>query len=164
MKCSTFIHKFGKLVESAVSLFAFSLAVGIVIYMLSAFGLGMWNFFSDLPHILSVISSADYSSEAMSERHHIETALLHTFAFAVLLIKIYKILISYARTHHLNIKFLVEIAIIAPTIEILFNFHAYSLGMLILLAVFGVANLLIYVWNYEQFKKIGQNDHERKNS
>lgn len=161
MTCKSFhnlIKRISKIVETSVSAFAFLMAIGVVIYMLLAFGLEMWNFFVDLPHVLSIMTAADYSAESMAKRHYIEIAILHTVAFAVLLIKVYRILISYAKTQHLNIKFLVEIAIIASAIEILFNSHSYSYTMLAIFGVFGIANLIIYVWKFEEFKKIG-NDH-----
>ena len=85
--------------------------------------------------------------------------MLHAIAFIIVLIKAFKILMSYAQTHHLNIKYLVEIAIIAPAIEILFNSHSYSLEILALMGAFGVANLLVYVIWFSTFQSIAKDSH-----
>lgn len=83
-----------------------------------------------------------------------EHAFLHTIAYAIILIKAYRILVSYVETHHLNIKFLVEISIIAAALEIIFNTSAHSDFVLGVFAIFGVANLLMYLFFYDRLRRI----------
>lgn len=137
--------------DRGVSFFAFGVALTLVIYMLSTFVGAGAEFFSRL--------STGFDSTNI-DRAIVESEILHFVAFTVVLIKAYKILISYAKTHHINIKYMVEIAIIAPTIEIVFNSHAYEVEVLILFAFFGIANLIVYVLFYDKFKEIGKAAHK----
>lgn len=145
--------------DKGVSFYALGVAVVLVIYMLSTFAFGTWNFFAQFGEILEVISGGEISDSHTEARHAIETNILHFIAFTIVLIKAYRILISYAQSQHINIKYLVEIAIIAPAIEILFNSHTYHLEVLILFGAFGIANLIVYVWKFDQFKKIAKDAH-----
>lgn len=141
--------------DKGVSAYAFGVAFILVIYMLLTFVFSTINFIVGLPELLSITTGNSLSGEALEHRKEVEIAILHFIAFTIVLIKAYRILISYAKTQHINLKLLVEISIIAPAIEILFNAHAYSLELLILLGVYGIANLLIYVYHYPTFIKIG---------
>ena len=153
--------KLAKVLDKSVSFYALGVAIVLVIYMLSNFAFGTWNFFAQFGEILETVSGGDIRSSHGEARQAIETNILHFIAFTIVLIKAYRILVSYAQLQHINIKYLVEIAIIAPAIEILFNFHAYSLEILILFAGFGIANLVVYVWKFDQFKDIA-NDATHK--
>lgn len=70
---------------------------------------------------------------------------LHAIAETVILIKAYRILVSYLKTHHISVEYIVEISIIAPAIELLFAHKMYDTPTLIILAVFGLANLFMYL-------------------
>ena len=99
------VKKIATIAETAVSLCALSVAILIAIYMVVSFSLGIYNFILNLPDILAVMSSADYSKESIKQRHEFEVGMLHAIAFIIVLIKAFKILMSYAQTHHLNIKY-----------------------------------------------------------
>jgi uncharacterized membrane protein (DUF373 family) len=71
--------------------------------------------------------------------------MLHAIAVTLIFVKAYKILTSYYLDHHISIKFLVEIAIIACTVEVLFNAKNMELPLLIVLALFGMANTIVYL-------------------
>ena len=143
------------LMDKGVSFYAFGLAFLLVIYMLITFALSAWNFITGVDELIRI--STHPTLEHDNLRQLAETNILHTIAFTIVLIKAYRILISYANTQHANIKYLVEISIIAPAIEILFNTHKYDWHILMLFGAFGVANLLVYVWRYDRFKEIGEN-------
>jgi uncharacterized membrane protein (DUF373 family) len=93
----------------------------------------------------------------------LELQLLHTIAFTIVLVKAYKILISFAETQHINLKLLVEIAIIAPTIELIFNTKTYDFYVNLLFAGFAVVNLVIYLYFYKTLK-IVSDDYVKENS
>lgn len=80
--------------------------------------------------------------------------LLHGIAVMLIFVKAYKILTSYYVHQHISIKFLVEIAIIACTVEVLFNVKNLALPVLIVLALFGTANLLIYLLFAEKLERL----------
>ncbi len=141
-----------------VSGYVYFVAFTLVLYMISSLVTGVLGVATGLMDISSsakvILSSA--------ERNVLELQLLHTIAFTIVLVKAYKILICYAQTRHLNIKFLVEMAIVAPTIELVFNIGKYSLEINILFAVFSFANLIAYLFFYKTLKTISSDyDKER---
>jgi uncharacterized membrane protein (DUF373 family) len=137
-----------------VSGYVYFVAFTLVLYMVSTLVTGVFGVVSGL---------ADLSLSAKSiltspERSSLELELLHTIAFTIVLVKAYKILIAYAETRHINIKFLVEIAIIAPTIELIFNARNYDFEVNILFASFAFANLVAYLFFYATVKEVS-NDY-----
>jgi hypothetical protein len=75
---------------------------------------GFIGIIGELPTILG---SNGLTPDSLS----IQKEVLHTIAFTIILIKAYTVLMSYAKTKHLNPKFLLEIGIIASIVEIIFN-------------------------------------------
>ena len=82
---------------------------------------------------------------------------IHDMVFMIVLVKIYRLLVSFLKYHHISIKYMVEISIIAPAIEIVFAFDKHPFIVLIALGGFGIANLLIYILYYEKLLKIDKN-------
>ncbi len=78
---------------------------------------------------------------------------LHEIALLVVLIKAYRILLYYYREHHISIKYIVEISIIAPAIELLFAPTNHDLFTNILFATFSIANLILYLLFFEKLWK-----------
>ena len=70
--------------------------------------------------------------------------ILSVITIILVLVKSFKILISYSKHHHIEIKPLVEIGIIALLMEVVFNFGAHSMEINWLFAVFGLGLLVIY--------------------
>jgi len=70
--------------------------------------------------------------------------ILSVVTIILVLVKSFKILISYSKHHHIEIKPLVEIAIIALLMEVVFNFWAHSMEINWLFATFGLWLLVIY--------------------
>lgn len=70
---------------------------------------------------------------------------LRWIAEMIILIKAYRILVSYVKTHHVSVEYIVEISIIAPAIELLFASEFYDTPTKIILAIFGLANLVLYL-------------------
>jgi uncharacterized membrane protein (DUF373 family) len=140
-----------------VSGYVYFVAFTLVLYMISSLVTGVLGVATGLMDISSsakvILSSA--------ERTALELQLLHTIAFTIVLVKAYKILICYAQTRHINIKFLVEIAIVAPTIELIFNVRNYELEINVLFAVFAFANLIAYLFFYKTLKTIS-GDYEKE--
>ncbi|MFW6311620.1 MAG: hypothetical protein ACOC1K_05230 [Nanoarchaeota archaeon] len=87
--------------------------------------------------------------------------ILHEIAYAIVFVKAYKILLSYLKSHHLNIKYLIEIAIIAPAIEVIFNSQMNSIFLTTIFAIFATANLLIYLIFLKKIEKINQQFHKK---
>lgn len=139
-----------------VSGYVYFVAFTLVLYMVSTLVtgvLGVATSFLDM----SVSMKSLITSPA---RSGLELELLHTIAFTIVLVKAYKILISFAETRHINIKFLVEIAIIAPTIELIFNAKNYAFENMALLAAFAFCNMLAYLFFYTTLRTV-HNDYVR---
>lgn len=71
---------------------------------------------------------------------------LHSIAEVIILIKAYRILVSYLKTHHVSIEYIVEISIVASAIELLFAADMHHLGTNIIFAAFGLSNLILYLY------------------
>ncbi len=78
--------------------------------------------------------------------------VLSVVTIILVLVKSFKILISYSKHHHIEIKPLVEIAIIALLMEVVFNFWAHSMQINWLFAIFGLGLLVIYA-TFPYFRK-----------
>lgn len=91
---------------------------------------------------------SDFSEAGLSKASQMSISLteevLSVVTIILVLVKSFKILISYSKHHHIEIKPLVEIAIIALLMEIVFNFWAHSMAINWLFAVFGLGLLVIY--------------------
>lgn len=142
-----------------VSGYVYFVALTLVFYMVSSLVTGVLGVATGL---LDISTSAKAILSA-PERHVLEVNLLHTIAFTIVLVKAYKILISYAQNRHVSIKYLVEIAIIAPTIEIVFNSSKYEIEVNVLFALFAFANLLAYLIFYPTIKHVSTDyEHDCK--
>ncbi len=133
-----------------VSGYVYFVALTLVFYMVSSLVTGVLGVATGL---MDISSSAKVILNA-PERSLLELDLLHTIAFTIVLVKAYKILISYAQNRHVSIKYLIEIAIIAPTIELVFNSTKYPIEANVLFAVFAFANLIAYLHFYATIKHV----------
>ncbi len=147
---------FATILNFIVSGYVYFVAITLVLYMVSSLVAEVYSLATGLLNLATsfegIISSPD--------RAMLELELLHTIAFTIVLVKAYKILIAYAETQHINLKYLVEIAIIGPTIELIFNAKAYELEVLMLLAGFALVNLGIYLFFYKTLKSVSD-EYER---
>jgi len=70
--------------------------------------------------------------------------ILSVVTIILVLVKSFKILVWYSKHQHIEIKDLVEIAIIALLMEVVFNFWIHSIAINWLFAVLGTVLLVIY--------------------
>ncbi len=77
-------------------------------------------------------------------------AILHEMAFLVVFVKAYRLMIFYLESHHVSIKYIMEISIIAPAVEIIFATANQTLGVNLLFGFFSLANLILYLTFYKQ--------------
>lgn len=93
--------------------------------------------------------------------HTQSTHWLQAVATIVILVKAYKILMSYVKTHHLSIKYLLEINFTATSLELLFNEASYSLEMKILFLILWLSSLLIYLIFSKQIMELEESSCEK---
>jgi len=146
-----------EIMNYVVSGYVYFVAFTLVLYMVGSLVTGVLSLVTG---IFDISTSAKVVLSA-PERSALELQLLHTIAFTIVLVKAYKILISYAQTRHINIKFLIEISIIAPTIEIIFNSRNYALEVNALFALFAFLNLVAYLFFYKTIKTVST-DYEKE--
>ena len=75
--------------------------------------------------------------------------ILHAVARTIVVLKAYRILVSYLRSHHVTVKYMLEIAIIASIVELLFAYDLHDFETKIIFAVFGLVGLALYLYFYE---------------
>jgi len=80
------------------------------------------------------------------------TTVLHTIAVIVVLVKAYRLLIFYMENQHVSIKYIVEISIIAPAVELIFAPGNRGIDLNILYAVFSTASLITYLVFYNRLQ------------
>jgi len=73
--------------------------------------------------------------------------VLEIVALIIILIKAYRLLLFYMKSHHVAVRYIVEISIIAPAVELIFNPHGRDMWLNVLYAVFAIANLIIYAFS-----------------
>ena len=76
--------------------------------------------------------------------------VLHELAFLVVFVKAYRLMVFYLESHYVSIKYIMEISIIAPAIDIIFANASNSLEINILFAVFSISNLILYLIFYKK--------------
>jgi uncharacterized membrane protein (DUF373 family) len=135
-----------------VSGYVYFVALTLVLYMVTSLISG---FFATATGLLDISSSIKTILSA-PERAAYELSLLHTIAFTIVLVKAYKILIAYAQTRHINIKYLIEISIIAPIIEIIFNSRTYALEVIAVFGLFAFFNMVAYLFFYKTIKEVSK--------
>jgi len=136
------LSKEEKLREAAITWLDrfFSLVVFIVILLLAAYtGIVLWIGSQEIfIHLFSGIGE--------EER---QLRILHAVARTILVLKAYRILVSYLRSHHVTVKYILEIAIIASVVELFFAYDLHDFETKIIFAVFGLVGLGLYLYFYE---------------
>ncbi len=142
-KESDFFRTLMRVIVSASIYTLMLLVAGYILYMtlflvykvISAIMIHIWYLWDFTE---SGLSQASSMSIILTEE------ILSVVTIILVLVKSFKILISYSKHHHIEIKPLVEIAIIALLMEVVFNFGAHSMEINWLFAVFGLGLLVIY--------------------
>ncbi|MDA8597003.1 phosphate-starvation-inducible PsiE family protein [Candidatus Pacebacteria bacterium] len=134
--------------NGCISFVAFVTALTLVVYMLVVIVTGTFDVASNIFEMFFL-----ESKERQSLFNALNAEFLHNIAVLLILMKAYRILVEYMRFHHIDIKFMVEIAIIASVLELLFNFASYSIEMRYILVALAVFFLGIYVFGYKAIKQ-----------
>ena len=143
--------------DYVVSGYVYFVAFTLVLYMVGSLVASLLELISGLIEL----SSSPHEFLADTKRDELGYEMLHTIAFTIVLVKAYKILVAFAEVRYFNLKLLLEIAIIAPIIELIFNSREYDMGMNILFAVFALVNLTVYLIFYKTVRQIGA-DYEKE--
>lgn len=137
------------LLKKTVQIHAYIMTITFVIYLfISSFKM------SDIA--ITNINNLVQDPFTVQARMESGIRILHNMAFTLVLYKAFIVLLSYAKTMHINIKLILELAIIAPIVELIFNFHSLSYTSAIIYASFTVLISTVYLMFYE---KLRDNEH-----
>ncbi len=75
--------------------------------------------------------------------------IMHAVARTIIVLKAYRILVSYLRTHHVTVKYMLEIAFVACVVELFFAYDLHDIETKIVFAVFGLVGVALYLYFYE---------------
>jgi len=134
--------------NGCISFVAFITALTLVVYMLVVIVTGTF----DTANVIFNMAFLEHD-ERQKIFNLLNAEFLHNIAVLLILMKAYRILVEYMRYHHIDIKFMIEIAIIACVLELLFNFTSYSIEMRYILAGLAVAFAGFYVFGYKSLKQ-----------
>lgn len=140
--------------DKIVWLYIYWAIIWLISYMISSLVFKFYNFL--WRHLEST-----QTSKELVWKEDIQYSLLHDIAFTIVLVKAYIILMEYAKTRHINIKYILEIAIIAPVVEIVFNYSSYDFKMIVFYGVFAVLMSIIYLIFYKNLR-IVEEDYKQE--
>lgn len=134
-----YMHKFVSLsiymLMGIVSIFIFYKALLLVIFVCFA----MYYQILEFPAMLAgEIDTTKLLGIKLAED------ILNVVTFLLVFVKSFKILKSYSLHHHIEIKDLLEISIIALLMEVVFNFGLHSMELNILFSILGVVLIILY--------------------
>ncbi len=142
-----FMHKFVSfsiyMLMGIVAIFIFYKALLLVIFV----SVSMYRQIIEFPAIFSGdIEVSHLLGIKLAEQ------VLNVVTFLLVLVKSFKILKSYSLHHHISIKDLIEISIIALLMEVVFNFWLHPMGLNILFWVLWTTLVLVYA-TFPYFRK-----------
>ena len=138
-------QQFGLVIDKIVNLCTYGVILSIVGYMFARL---LKSFAIIFAAIVQSVSLGN--SESVAEGVVAPEGVIHAVPITIILVKAYKILLEYAKTQHVNIKYVLEIAITAPVVEIVFNFSEYNDimgGLTVLMS-------LVYLYFYDTLKQV----------
>lgn len=136
------LNKYGTWLSTIIRLHAYAAATFLIIYMIGTIIFAFIDLVQDFEKFVTPMNSSE-------SKNTIRYEILHSMAFVIVLYKAYSIIICYAKDMHVNIKFIIEIAIIGSVIELIFN-HKYLSDILIAsyTTVF-ISASIVYLYFYE---------------
>lgn len=132
-----------KKLNKATSFFLLVATIALVVFMVGQTFFIVTDIYYNFIEILSVAPKERF---ALVSKLNIE--YLHMVSLMILIVKAYKILTSYVGDHHVDIKYMIEIAIIGSMLELLFNSGDYTAVMQIVFAGLGLGGAVIYHYWY----------------
>lgn len=141
--------KIDNILDLIVKYYIYWAIFGLVWFMLTTLSLKFINFINNF--FIEKSFEKETKNWFINDSEH---SLLHNIAFTIVLVKAYTILMEYAKTKHINLKYTLEIAIIAPIIEIIFNYNSYNFEILIFYWVLAISFSIIYLFFYENLQKV----------
>lgn len=128
------ITKTAEYLDRLVSVIIFVVAIRLVVYMLT-----------DL-----LVTLQDITDGQLWISGH-DAEMLDWIVFYIVMVKAYRVLISYSKYHHISICYIMELAIIACFVEFIFE-QSISETFRIILGAVGLGSLFLYLFFYNTIK------------
>jgi uncharacterized membrane protein (DUF373 family) len=129
------MHKLNNILDKIVSFVITLVAIRLVLYIVTSFGYTIYM----------ICTSGLWIANR-------EEDILHQIVFMIILVKAYKILIYYAKFHHVNIRYIAELVIISTFIEFIFNLKTFNTEHLWIIGIVGISTLFLYLKYNDKFK------------
>jgi hypothetical protein len=130
--------------NACISFVAFITALSLVVYMLVAFVTGTYDVAIQIFDTIFL-----EPAERQTILNSLNVEFLHTIALLIVLMKAYRILVEYMRWYHIDIKYMMEIGIIASVLELMFNYQNYSTDMRYIFLGIAVSFATIYAFRHD---------------
>lgn len=137
------LDKYGTWLSTIIRLHAYAAATFLMIYMISTM---IFSFIDLFQNFEEFVNPADFPDS----KNNVRYGLLHSIAFIIVLYKAYSIIIFYGRDLHVNIKFVIEIAIIGSIVELIFNYKYLSDILIISYTTVFISASVIYLYFYKK--------------
>ncbi|WP_221895216.1 hypothetical protein [Bathymodiolus japonicus methanotrophic gill symbiont] len=82
-----------------------------------------------------------------------DAEMLDWVVFFIVIVKAYKVLVSYTKHQHINIRYITELVIITCFLEFIFE-QDLDEQIRIILGAVGIGTLFLYVYFYPSFKQM----------
>ncbi|WP_428354173.1 hypothetical protein [Methyloprofundus sp.] len=133
---SLFVEKITQWINKLVSLVILLVMLRLVLYMLT-------NLY---------VSAQRMASGNMWLANH-DAEMLDWVVFFIVMVKAYKVLVSYTKYQHVSIRYVTELVIITCFLEFIFE-QDLSEQIRIILGAVGIATLFLYLYFYTTFKEM----------
>ncbi len=133
---NVFIDKISFWIDKLVSLIILLVTLRLVLYMLT----NLW------------IVAQDMLSGQLWLHNH-DSEILDWVVIYIVMVKAYKVLISYTKHQHISIRYVTELVIITCFVEFIFE-RDISEQFRIILGIVGLGSLFLYLYFHETIKKL----------
>jgi len=82
--------------------------------------------------------------------------VLHAVALTIVFVKAYRMLLYYLQCHHISVKYIVEISIIAPAVDLIFAWANRPVEINIIFAIFSVSMLVVYLLFFKKLSSLNE--------
>ena len=135
---TSFIEKITSWIDKLISLIILLVMLRMVLYMLTS---------------ILAVAQGMIDGDMWLSGHDAE--MLDWAVFFIVMVKAYKVLVSYTKHQHISICYITELVIITCFLEFIFE-QGISEQIRIILGAVGLGSLFLYVYFYQIFKSMDE--------
>jgi uncharacterized membrane protein (DUF373 family) len=150
------LDKYGTWLSTIIRIHAYAAATFLMLYMIGSIVFSFGDLIQNFEKFVNPVDISD-------SKNNVRYELLHSLAFIIVLYKAYSIILYYAKDFHVNIKFVIEIAIIGSIVEIIFNYKYLSDVLIISYTVVFISASITYLYFYKTLNESVDEQREGSN-